>query len=279
MGGRLMLAALAIGLWGQYPPPRQEPKPATPQRIRLGCAVSSTYIGPSPQWSRNTKDSLSEAQVAELEAKVAENAEDLCARGYLIAYGGDGAKRRANDLLWMMEHHPEWDGFLFYPRVYGQSPPTLQSDIRSAWLRQIGPSQGNAIVLHHAAKFFDSEEPFLAEELLLRAIRMEPGEPFHQEGLAVLYAREANMPMRHPSFAEHAKAQLLLSNDPMVWAAALNGLWSYPPGSRDPWRSILQTRLGESREELIRKLPSRSEKYRKARCPVIPLLKKCVEKP
>jgi len=168
----------------------------------------------------------------------------------------------------MTEHHPEWDGFLFYPRVYGQSPTTLQPGIRSAWLRHIGTSQGNPVVLHHAAKFFGYKEPFLAEELLLRAIRMEPGEPFHQEGLAVLYAREANMPMHHPSFAEHAKAQLLLSNDPMVWAAALNGLLSYPPGSRDPWRSILHTRLGEAREDLIRKLPSQSEKYRNARCPV-----------
>ena len=279
MRGCLMFAVLATGLWGQYPPLRKEPKPATPQRIRVGCAVSRVYFGPAMQWTHDTRDSLSEGQIAELEAKVAADAEDVCARGYLVAHGGDGARRRADDLLWMIENDPEWDGFLVRPRVLGQSPPTLQSDIRSAWLRHIGSSQAKPMVLHHAAKFFAYEEPFLAEELLRRAIGMEPDEPFHVEGLAVLYAREANIPIRHPSFAEHAKAQLLLSNDPMVWAAALNDLWSYPSGSRDPWRSILQTRLGEAREDLIRKLPSRSEKYRKARCPVIPLLHKCVEKP
>jgi len=240
--------------------------------------VQAGYDGPAPQWHNAGPDSLSTAQVAELEAKVAADAEDICARGYLIAHGADGAWRRADDLLWMIDHHPEWDGFLIGQRVRGERPPTLPSDIRSAWLRQIGTSQGKPIVLHHAAKFFDHDEPFLAEELLLRAIRMEPDEPLHVEGLSDLYARGTLPFAQVPAFRAHAMAKLLSTNDPLILAGAVNALRPYAKGYSEPWRT-LYPRLGDPAKELIRKLPSRSEKYRKARCPVIPLLHKCVEKP
>ena len=63
------------------------------------------------------------------------------------------------------------------------------SAIRAAWLKHVAADGQSGAVLHHAAVFFEWSDPLLAEELLERAIRVEPREPLHVERLGALYGR------------------------------------------------------------------------------------------
>ena len=111
-----VLAAQDSGLLRQAalppppPPPRVE-RPPTPARIHVGCGTQSAYIGPAQQW-HSSSNSLSDAQIAELESELSSNPDDTCARGYLIAHGGGLVSHWMDHVQWMIEHHPEWDGFL-----------------------------------------------------------------------------------------------------------------------------------------------------------------------
>ena len=140
----------------------------------------SLFAGPAPRWFHSGERSLSDAQIAGLEREIHAHPENTCARGYLIAHGEDRVSRRMDHVLWMVENHPEWDGFML-----NLSAPQWNADpaerermhqrIRAAWLPHTGPSQRDATILHHAAVFFTPGEPDYARALLEQAILLEPG--------------------------------------------------------------------------------------------------------
>src|SRR5262249_46643976 len=106
-----VLSVLVAQESGKLPAPTAPP-PVTPSRIRVGCAVQQGYVGPAAQWFNAGPESLSVAQIANLEKALSTNPEDICARGYLIAHGQGYVSRRMDHVLWMVQNHPEWDGFM-----------------------------------------------------------------------------------------------------------------------------------------------------------------------
>ncbi|MBL8230579.1 MAG: hypothetical protein JNL98_18960, partial [Bryobacterales bacterium] len=196
------------------PPIRKEQRPLAPQPIRVGCNVQAAYVGPVPQWHNAGPDSLSDQQIAQLEDALQRDPSNVCARGYLIAHGQDRVARRIEHILWMVEHRPEWEGFLL--NESSRVRPEESSQIRAAWLRQVAQSS-SGMVLHHAAVCFMQSEPHLAEDLFRRAVGLEPKVALHREGLGRLYGRHA--PSDSP-FSATARSVLTSSEDTLVLAGA-----------------------------------------------------------
>lgn len=251
----------------------------TPNHIRVGCKVQSAYIGPAQLWFNNGTRSLSDAQIADLERLLSASPQDICARGYLIAHGQDRVSRRMDHVLWMIENHPDWDGFMLNLSSpgYRVERDTYQR-IRAAWLKQVGPDQQNGTVLHNAAAFFERNEPDFAVALLERAIRLEPAVPFHVEGLGAVYGH-SQFGTRAPSFAARAKSTLLSSTDWLIVAGALNAVSAYGKGIND-FGKLLLARLADltgSRNpiDLLKALPSQSAQYCHSQCNPVPLLRRC----
>ncbi|MFN7935400.1 MAG: hypothetical protein U0R19_18875 [Bryobacteraceae bacterium] len=132
---------------------KTEERAATPARIVVGGRVQAAYWGPAPQWSNSGGAALSDQQIGDLGG--ARDPGDLCARGYLIAHGRQGVARRMDHVVWMIDHHPEWDGFLLNlsRSGYGELDGDGVDRVRGAWLKQIGSEQRSGMVLHHAAVF------------------------------------------------------------------------------------------------------------------------------
>lgn len=242
------------------PTVKEAPKPTTPVRVRVGGSVQAAYTGPAPQWFNNGTRSLSEAQIADLEKVLSAYPMNFCARGYLIAYGSD---RGLEHVLWMIENHPEWDGFLL--------PYLAQSAdhrIRAAWLQQTRSDQRSGTVLHNAAVFFASTDPDFAEALLKRSIDIDPEAPFHVEGLGRLYGR-AQFRSTNPSFAARTKSILLSSTDPLLIGGALSEEMTTMRGG--DFLKFLTTRITELTGTpdwygALKSLPYRSEQYPHDQC-------------
>src|SRR6266446_4396814 len=93
------------------PPPPTAPKPATPQRIVVGSGVQSNYLGPEGRWLPSNGRRLSEADITAGEQFLTVNPDDFCTRARLIAFAYYAPTRnRIDHLLWMIQHHPEWEG-------------------------------------------------------------------------------------------------------------------------------------------------------------------------
>src|SRR5262249_52630148 len=131
--------------------------------------------------------------------------------------------QRMDHVLWMIENHPEWDGFILNLSQPKSADERHEADrVRAAWLRQAGPDQRSGAALHNAATYFEQRDPDFAVELMERAIRLEHGAPFHVEGIGALYARSQFGSGRNSPFAIRAKSILLSSTDWRVVAGALN---------------------------------------------------------
>ncbi len=224
--------------------------------------MQAAYMGPAMAWHNSGSARLSDQQIDELEARVAAHPDDICARGYLIAHSQGHARFLEDHILWMIEHHPEWDGFML-----DLSGPA-DGAVRNAWLDKAGPYQTSGTVLQHAAVFFARREPEFAEELLKRAIQVQPDVPYNVQALGVLYGRwmgnKANV-----SFADHASNELLSSDSWLLVAGAVDaeGLGV---------NRLLSAKLGELRATLNggvvpMQLPSRTPEYNRSGCPDIPL--------
>lgn len=275
-----MSPLLTLALWltplAQAPPPpppppvRKEPeKPKTPERIRVGCQPSSAYHGPAEQWYYYGA-SLSDAQIAELEAVVASNPDDRCARAYLIAHGHQ--PNPLEHILWMIDHHPDWDGFIHHSHHH--------PSVHEAWLRQTGPNQHSASALQNAAHYFERDRPDFAESLLERAIELEPQRaPLFWESLGRLYSdfvrREeiytrAERESGNSGFAAYALAKLNTTSNAWILAGALR------LRAKDVLPASLRGRMTDQEIRGLPALPSRDPKFQTGlRCPVVPLLKIC----
>ncbi|MBL8212885.1 MAG: hypothetical protein JNK87_19375 [Bryobacterales bacterium] len=255
------------------PPVKKEEKPATPQRIRVGSNVQAAYQGPAAQWVGQGA-ALSDAQIAELQQALAKNPEDVCARAYLIAFGRDYVQDITDHKVWMIAHHPEWDGFLT-AYFSGASRPEDRERFEQAWRKHIGPDQQNAHVLHHAAVFFKLHEPELAEALLERAIRAGTDTPLHLEGLGQLYGWAARRRRENAAFADYARSKLIAATDPFVLAGA-----SFEIGAHNgkamyggELGAALRARIRELRISELPRLPSHFTEYDQFKCPFMPRLR------
>lgn len=104
-----------------------------------------------------------------------------------------GTESRIDHLVWMIQNHPEWDGFTANP-LYCLSNPRSEQErgsydlLKKAWLKRAVLTRASGIVLHNASTFFALREPALAVELLERAIKVDPRELVYVERLGMLYA-------------------------------------------------------------------------------------------
>ncbi len=254
------------------PPIKKEEKLATPQRIRVGRHVQANYQGPAPQWF-SQGPALADAQIGALQQALVTNPENVCARARLIAFGREYVGDLTDHVLWMVQHHPEWDGFLVF-----FSERNRHEDTEASWRRHIGTQQQDARVLHHAAVFFQYREPALAEELMERAIRMGTDTPLHFEGLGRLYAR-ATRRSENASFAQLARSKLLAASNPYLFAGAMNEIDGFNPKARmgGALGDSLRARLLELGISKLPPLPSRSPEYNRLKCDFIPLLRRFEE--
>lgn len=280
------------------PPPRVEaPAPVNPQRIVVGDKVQAadSYTGPAPRWYFH-RETLSEAQITNLEKKLSAHPDDICARGQLAAFAPSNKAEgptRVDHLIWMIRHHPEWDGFMLNPpnalsEPRGQLERNSYDRLRTTWLQQVEPNQHSGAVLHNAAVFFAIREPEFAASLLQRAIHLEPDAPLHVERLGMVYAY-THLPAtilkeygvtetsERATFAEEAQAALLASDSWVLLGGALTRTSSFmrsmvpvpaiPPELARLVSARLQLLTGEADVySTEQKLPSRSYRERDAPC-------------
>jgi hypothetical protein len=228
--------------------------------------VQAAYFGPGSRWFNYGGHSLSDEEIAGLEKVLSTNPGDVCARAHLIAHGPD---RGQEHLLWMIENHSHWDGFLLPRADHAQC---AYDRIRAAWYGQTRPDQRSGTALDNAAVFFAWTEPDYAEVLLKRAIDMEPDVAFHVEGLGRLYGR-AQIRSTNPSFAARAKSILLSSTDPLIVGGALSEEMSTMRGG--DFLRFLMTRMSEltgspDGYSALKILPSSSGRYPHDQCDSMP---------
>lgn len=277
----LILTCCALTTWAQIvvpSAPAPVPPPVRPKRIRVGQVQENQCLGPAGFWICGAI--LSERQLIAYEQAVLVNPEDLCARGQIISRG-----RSVDHIIWMIHHHPEWDGFTANPLYRLENPPGLPLDsssydlVKRSWLEQAVPTQTSGIVLHNASSFFAFHEPALAVELLKRAIELEPNELVYVERLGMLYAI-CLMPssLEHgvtdtPAFralSEEARKALQRSRDWILLAGALTAAHGgVTPDDPDLYTKLEEVRPGEEPWSIVAQLPSRN--WRRSKCVPAPV--------
>lgn len=130
--------------------------------------------------------------------------------------------------LWRLQHLPDTD--LWIPHISKRYDPEGYAEAKRLWLEQTSKPDVTAKTLGRAAAFMTAYDKPVAEELLLRAQKMEPAGPW-AERLGLLYARaivgtidprygttapdEAKSP-----FADEARRKLDATTDASVLAIA-----------------------------------------------------------
>ena len=180
---------------------RQQPTPPAP-------------LKPNPQVEEERKkqqvrsdeykaaDAMTAQQVADLEAAVTKNPEDLAALEKLLLFYrpvkvkiGDawmarcaavvGEKEcvaaRRGHILWLIEHHPDndlagsWGARIFTTALDPLPDPVGYEQAKKLWLAQVSRRDATAKVFGNAAYFFEVPDKPLAETMLLRAQAADPG--------------------------------------------------------------------------------------------------------
>lgn len=121
-------------------------------------------------------------QVDQLEGSLKRNTEDFEALKKLkIFYRASGQKmfgwnqmiaRRRPHILWLIEHHPEHELALWLVSPGGDADGYAAA--KKAWLNQTARTDVSVPVLSNAASFFQEHDPHIAEEVLLRARKLDP---------------------------------------------------------------------------------------------------------
>lgn len=145
--------------------------------------------GPSLQQGRQ----YNSEQARQFEQAVANNPQDLEARGALIAYYYANAKAEelTPHVIWVIEHHPDSD-LASLPLV--NQPYFAAKDLhverkKTLWLQQAAVYNNNPRVLANAAAFVARLDPPESERLLKRAISLDTNNPQWLQNLADLYAQ------------------------------------------------------------------------------------------
>jgi len=228
--------------------------------VAVGCAavlvlaiacrqqIAAEPLRPDPEVQKHIDDNnaraerhraavaMTAAEAAALEQTLAANPDNLEAREKLIIFYDQGGKVTwAEKLagirkhsLWRVAHLPETD--LWIPNISKRYDPEGYARAKQLWLEQTSRPEVTAKTLGRAAAFLSAYDKPLAEELLLRAQRMEPAGPW-SERLADLYGRAivgsvdprsgvTDASEAQSTFAVEARRKLEASSDPKLLAAA-----------------------------------------------------------
>ena len=228
--------------------------------VAVGCAavlvlaiacrqqITAEPLSPDPEVQRQIEDNkarserhksavaMTAPEAAALEQTLEANPDNLNARETLIIFYDQAGKVSWEEklagirkhALWRIAHLPETD--LWIPSISRRYDPEGYAQAKQLWLEQTSKPDLTAKTLARAAAFLSAYDKPVAEELLLRAQRMEPAGPW-SERLADLYARaivgsidprygatdadEARSP-----FALEARRKLQATSDPNLLAAA-----------------------------------------------------------
>jgi hypothetical protein len=183
-----------------------------------------------------TAVAMTASKAAALEQTLEANPDNINARETLIIFYDQAGKVSWEEklagirkhALWRIAHLPETD--LWIPSISRQYDPEGYAQAKQLWLEHTSKPDVTAKTLARAAAFLSAYDKPSAEELLLRAQRLEPSGPW-SERLADLYARaivgsidprygatDAN-DARSP-FALEARRKLEATSDPNLLAAA-----------------------------------------------------------
>src|SRR5579863_1875430 len=172
-------------------------------------------------------------EIANLEARVLRNPEDIDARLELLQFYLDTPPPRVDFafaargpvrlqyILYLVEHHPEAPASASRATyVYRSSDPynnTADHDaVRDQWMAALQAHPGDNRVTMNAVKFLEVEDPSDAEQVLQRALGADPENRELAANLGFLYAKE----ILALDLADHAKRELEQSSSPVVLAAA-----------------------------------------------------------
>jgi beta-lactamase regulating signal transducer with metallopeptidase domain len=209
---------------------------------------------------------MNAAQVAEVQASLKNNPEDLAARRKLLTFAvrfgvpvpgekdkwaprcaqviGDKEciELRRTQILWLIEHHPDSDvlGELgqIWPAGGHLNDPAGYEQARKLWLAQSARPDATTAVLSNAAAFFEATDQPLAEKLLLRAQGMDPN-PRRSARLGTFYAGVLGGRLAPPqlaaieppeSYMEQVRRKLEESKDVRLLGGAAFYL-AFPPPS------------------------------------------------
>ena len=187
---------------------------------------------------------MTSAEAAALEQSLAANPDNVEARESLIIYYDQAGKTTWEEklagirkhALWRIAHLPETD--LWIPNISKRYDPEGYAQAKQLWLEHTSKPDVTAKTLGRAAAFLSTYDKPVAEELLIRAQRMDPAGPWFDR-LGDLYARAivgsvdprsgaTDAAEASSAFAAEARRKLDATSDPKMLAAAGHALtrWS-----------------------------------------------------
>lgn len=183
---------------------------------------------------------MTAAEAAALEKTLETNPDNLEARETLIVFYDQAGKVSWEEklagirkhALWRLANLPETD--LWIPHISKRYDPEGYERAKQLWLEQTSRPDVTPKTLGRAAAFLDWSDKPMAEELLLRAQRMDPTGPWSNR-LGDLYAaaivgsvdpryRTTDAGEAASPFAAEARRKLEASSDPNLLASAGYGL-------------------------------------------------------
>jgi hypothetical protein len=247
--------------------------------VAVGCAavlvlaiacrqqIAAEPLRPDPEVQKQIDDNkarderhraavaMTSAEAAALEQALAEKPDNLEAREKLIIFYDQAGKVTWEEklagirkhALWGISHLPATD--LWIPNISKRYDPEGYAQAKQLWLEQTSRPGVTAKTLTRAAEFLSAYDKPAAEELLLRAQRMEPAGPW-AERLADLYARAivglvdkygaTDAAEAQSTFAVEARRKLEATSDPNLLAATGYALvrWSGRAVSTDALASL-----------------------------------------
>ncbi len=234
---------------------RRPPAPPPPLQQDAGVSEEQDRSRAEREFYRAARE-MTPQQLADLEALLKRNAEDLVSRRRLLifywsALSGEKApgdeqritSRRAH-ILWLIGHHPESElAGSVEARLFPAGPDSLADPVgysraRELWLAHTRGPDVSSVVLGNASSFFEAAEKPLAEQMLLRAQSWDPTGPwssrlgrFYAVVLVGAYARTSAHVLRPVSVAEPespytqtVRKKLAESTDDVLLTAAADSL-------------------------------------------------------
>ena len=186
--------------------------------VAVGCAavllpaiachqqIAAESLRPDPEVQKQIDDNnarterhraavaMTSAEAAALEQALATNPDNVEAREKLIIFYDQAGKATWEEKLagirkhslWRIAHLPETD--LWIPNISKRHDPEGYAQAKQLWLEQTSRPGVTPKTLARAAAFLSASDTPAAEELLIRAQRMEPAGPW-SDRLGELYAR------------------------------------------------------------------------------------------
>jgi hypothetical protein len=233
--------------------------------VAIACRhqIAAEPLRPDPEVQKQIDDNnarserhraavaMTAAEAAALEQTLAANPDNLEAREKLIIFYDQAGKVTWEEklagirkhALWRIALLPETD--LWIPNISKQYDPEGYAQAKQLWLEQTSRPGVTPKTLARAAAFLSAYDKAAAEELLIRAQRLEPAGPW-SDRLADLYARAivgsvdprygaTDAAEAQSAFAVEARRKLEASSDPNLLAAAGYALmrWSARAASAD----------------------------------------------